>query len=452
MPKNGIKSIAESLACKKNMSLDEAEKYVEAFFELIDEALIPEKIIKIKGFGTFKLVDVRDRESVDVNTGERVVIDGHSKISFVPDNTLKELVNKPFSQFETVVLNDGVDFDKEDFDIPSPKLEEEQIEGPSVSERSESKESDEKKAEKNINPDLKPADSVAVRSGDANGLLDDRHIMTVTDSTSKISSDNPVEIIPEATVVTPHNDLSESQTVSEDKMKEDDGLADTVSEAMDTAEHSMDGDTCAESKIATSDSQSCVEDNSDYHDKNGEKHSFRFMMLFYVAAAIVALVLVFYGGYYLGGQKELSAEKPAGDISKSVTVKRQRVAKVKAVMSPGKTNDVNAVGDRNVSEQRKEMEGKEEKNSVANNDNDNVADLENARRMVETGAYTIEGLDQSIKVRAGQTMSSISKYYLGEGMECYIQVYNKKTRLKEGDIVNIPKLKLKKKAVNKKVS
>ena len=235
-------------------------------------------------------------------------------------------------------------------------------------------------------------------------------------------------------------------------MKEDDGLADTVSEAMDTAEHSMDGDTCAESKIAASDSQSCVEDNSDYHDKNGEKHSFRFMMLFYVAAAIVALVLVFYGGYYLGGQKELSAEKPAGDISKSVTVKRQRVAKVKAVMSPGKTNDVNAVGDRNVSEQRKEMEGKEEKNSVANNDNDNVADLENARRMVETGAYTIEGLDQSIKVRAGQTMSSISKYYLGEGMECYIQVYNKKTRLKEGDIVNIPKLKLKKKAVNKKVS
>ena len=154
----------------------------------------------------------------------------------------------------------------------------------------------------------------------------------------------------------------------------------------------------------------------------------------------------------MGGQKELSAEKPAGDITKSVTVKRQRVAKVKAVMSPGKTNDVNAVGDRNVSEQRKEIEGKEEKNSVANNDNDNVADLENARRMVETGAYTIEGLDQSIKVRAGQTMSSISKYYLGEGMECYIQVYNKKTRLKEGDIVNIPKLKLKKKAVNKKVS
>lgn len=116
MAKIGIKNIADALARKKNLSPDEAEKYVETFFSLINEALIPDKIVKIKGFGTFKLVDVRDRESVDVNTGERVVIDGHSKISFVPDNTLKELVNKPFSQFETVVLNDGVDFEKDNIE------------------------------------------------------------------------------------------------------------------------------------------------------------------------------------------------------------------------------------------------------------------------------------------------------------------------------------------------
>ncbi len=123
MGKVGIKNIAAVLAAKKNLSPEEAEKYVDAFFSLVNEALIPDKIVKIKGFGTFKLIDVRDRESVDVNTGERMVIDGHSKITFAPDNTLKELVNKPFSQFETVVLNDGVDFDKEMEEFAETEIE-----------------------------------------------------------------------------------------------------------------------------------------------------------------------------------------------------------------------------------------------------------------------------------------------------------------------------------------
>lgn len=112
MAKVLTKDIAKVLAEKKGLSYEEAEGYVNSFFSLVDDSLIPEKIVKIKGFGTFKLIDVRDRESVDVNTGERMVIDGHSKISFTPDSTFKDLVNKPFSQFETVVMNDSAEIER----------------------------------------------------------------------------------------------------------------------------------------------------------------------------------------------------------------------------------------------------------------------------------------------------------------------------------------------------
>ena len=105
-----MKDIASQLAKKKNIRISEAENYLDAFFAVIHDGLKTDKLVKIKGFGTFKLIEVRDRESVDVNTGERVLIDGHTKITFTPENSLKEMVNKPFSQFETVELNDGVEF------------------------------------------------------------------------------------------------------------------------------------------------------------------------------------------------------------------------------------------------------------------------------------------------------------------------------------------------------
>lgn len=101
-----------NLFCEKqNMNKKDAELFVRSLFELIEEALTTEKYVKVKGFGTFKLTEVDSRESINVNTGERIEIQGHTKISFTPDPTLKELINKPFSHFETVMLNDGVEFE-----------------------------------------------------------------------------------------------------------------------------------------------------------------------------------------------------------------------------------------------------------------------------------------------------------------------------------------------------
>ena len=96
---------------KQGMNKKDAEVFVRTMFELIEEALATEKYVKIKGFGTFKLTEVDSRESVNVNTGERIEIQGHTKISFTPDVTMKELINKPFSHFETVVLNEGVELE-----------------------------------------------------------------------------------------------------------------------------------------------------------------------------------------------------------------------------------------------------------------------------------------------------------------------------------------------------
>ena len=106
-----MSELADRLAEKAGISKRDAQAFLSAIIETIRDGVNNDKIVKIKGLGTFKVIDVDARESVNVNTGERVVIDGHQKLTFTPDSTMKELVNKPFSQFETVVLNEGVAFD-----------------------------------------------------------------------------------------------------------------------------------------------------------------------------------------------------------------------------------------------------------------------------------------------------------------------------------------------------
>ena len=104
-----LQDISERLALRENTSKKDAEAFSRAFFEVIEQGLTEDKFVKIKGFGTFKLVAVGERESIDVNTGERIQINGHSKVSFTPDTMLKDLVNRPFSHFQTVILNDETD-------------------------------------------------------------------------------------------------------------------------------------------------------------------------------------------------------------------------------------------------------------------------------------------------------------------------------------------------------
>ena len=123
MDKFTIQQLADILIRKNRLSENEAQAFVCAIFDVIKEGLEADRQVKIKGFGTFKIIDVDPRESVNVNTGERVLIGGHQKITFTPDSVMKEMVNRPFSQFETVILNDGVDFSDVEKEEPAPEAE-----------------------------------------------------------------------------------------------------------------------------------------------------------------------------------------------------------------------------------------------------------------------------------------------------------------------------------------
>ena len=121
MSKLNVFDISGVLMSKNGLDDKESRRFVKAMFDVIQECLDEDKVVKVKGLGTFKIIEVDDRESINVNTGERVLIEGHSKLTFTPDSVMKEIVNKPLSQFETVILNEGVDF-------PEPVVEEPAVE------------------------------------------------------------------------------------------------------------------------------------------------------------------------------------------------------------------------------------------------------------------------------------------------------------------------------------
>ena len=133
MSKLNIYDLCSVLTSKNGLDDKESHRFIKAMFDVIQEGLDEDKIVKVKGLGTFKIIEVDDRESINVNTGERVLIEGHSKLTFTPDSVMKEIVNKPFSQFETVILNEGVDF-------PEPAVEEPAVEDIIADEPAEDKE------------------------------------------------------------------------------------------------------------------------------------------------------------------------------------------------------------------------------------------------------------------------------------------------------------------------
>lgn len=188
MAKTALQLIADAVAKKHKITVKEAEKFVSAIFDVVNEGLKTDKLVKVKGLGTFKVQAVKPRESVNVNTGERVLIEGHEKVSFTPDATMKELVNKPFAQFETVVLNDGVDF----ADI-------------------ESKSDDEEKAEN--------TDEIVV-SAEEIADSDEEKAETKEEITAEIIDEKPAEEVPQPAVEIPMVAVEAKEEIAEEKEEE----------------------------------------------------------------------------------------------------------------------------------------------------------------------------------------------------------------------------------------
>ena len=429
-----IKDLARFLVEKHGIKLADAELFISLMTEIINEGVHRERQVKIKGLGTFKLTSVSSRESIDVNTGERIVIEGRDKLSFAPDNAMKELVNQPFSQFETVVVNDGVELEDE---------YKEQAEETAPAE--EKKEIVEEKAVEEIElPREEPVEPIVVVSEMS------AETMSVEE---KKQEDKVQETISETNV----SEVEQIETAQETIETASDNVAKAEEETPESSPEKED-----EPMVEETDSRE--NDNEDTENisivNTPRKSSYMkplvvgFVALFVVLIGTICFMFMklcqqneqIYNfkmevqtlqlellkkqystmkGYSKVMKPVAVAEKPAPVEKKSVPVAE------KATPVTGKSTSV-AEKPTSVAER-----------SVSSKEEDAYEALNKSDARVRTGAYCIVGVKQVVKVKRGQTLSSISRLYLGPGMECYIEVMNKNKELKEGDRVKIPELKRK---------
>ena len=401
-----MKDIARCLVDKHGLKVADAEHFIALMIDVINEGVQRERQVKIKGLGTFKLTSVSSRESVDVNTGERIVIEGRDKISFTPDNAMKELVNRPFSQFETVVVNEGVELEDE--------FDEQLEESTPVEEKTESVE--EKTVEKVDNRHEERVEAVAVVSelpAETVSVEEDIQENNVRDAVSKpvVSEVEKVEFV-QGTVETA------TDNVVEDKVE--------------TPETSSEKE--VEPVMGRTDMQEdTVQDTEDVATVN-TPHKSPYMKL--LVSSLVALFVVLVGTIcYLFMELYQRNDRIESLMTEVRTLQIELLKKdYSTLRGPSKVMKPVAVAEKPAPVVEKPVLSKEE---------NPYDELNNSDARVRTGAYRIVGVKQIVKVQAGQTLASISRQHLGPGMECYLEVMNKEKVLKKGDRVKIPELELK---------
>ena len=396
------------LAQKNGLSRKKNVQFVNELVDLINEVLKDEKLLKISGLGTFKVIDTKDRESVNVQTGDRFVIEGRNKITFTPDAAMRELVNRPFSQFETVVLNDGVDFS----DIPEEPADEEPIiEEPAP---------EEPIIETPIEP-IKPI--------------------------------KPIEPIVEQPIV--EQPIVE-QPIIEQPINDEPSITPLLDPENTETEENNNNET--------------TEDTIMEEEKSN--------VWKWLAALIICTAIGFAGGYYVGKRfapmKFIPVEKTEmiqGEFVDSTMIdsiyaedsmERARDAKIKARVDSitraheARNESIRVAKLKKASENTAKLDAAMAAKQAAQQSaapaapaaplpkGDNSQTVNNAKAMVSNGAYTIVGTQETITVKPGQNLKKISKFYLGDGMECYIQAYNGISEVTEGMKLKIPKLQVKK--------
>ena len=422
MSKLNLYDLCGVLVSKNGLEDKEARRFVQAMFDIIQEGLDEDKIVKVKGLGTFKIIDVDARESINVNTGGRVLIEGHSKLTFTPDSVMKEIVNKPFSQFETVVLNDGVDFPETQEEEGAPEAEE-SLANPAVDKKPEP--IDDKKPELIV--DKKPE------------LIVDKKPEPIVDKNPEPIVDKKPELVT----------VSETNTEVHAEVEADDASA-------------VESSTSVEPDVKVEFSPPVDEDGSETEEEE-ERGENSYRWLLYCATILLLVVAAAYGGY-LYGKYEMSEEIAHEQMLTDLKVAEETTQKAKWESVKDTTAQVvdatkiGAISTERIKHETKKEENVAEKTAAVEKDNEDVkkkqqetADdskkYEDKDARVRTGAYKIVGLDKTVKAKAGQTVEDIAKRNLGPGMSCYVEVYNDlkgTTLLKEGQTINIPKLQLKK--------
>lgn len=475
MSKNSLNGLADKLAEKSGLSQIEAELFIRKMFDVCHQGLAADKIVKMRWLGTFKVTSVKERESVDVNTGERIVIEGRDKISFTPDNILKEIVNKPFAQFETVIVNDGVDFesiDKKYEDSLEDEEQEESLEKPKpiieVVEPTETPLPDV------VSEETIQAEAVSSSEPTTSGVID------FLDVPENPSEDSCVVVVGEDSTIEPQTTVSQEVPTEEiSSSVSDDIQADSREENSNAEiEAETDAEIGADAKIeAETDAEIEADDEVEIR-----RRHFIIPKYVVIIASFTLLLLIGGLGWFAFNYGQMAAQRDHLElqlaqyktdknvVAKPANVKSQeqllqekarqdslRMAKANDAIKAAERADSlkSAAVDKEISVKNLKADEKSaelKKKSATDKKQDKaaehakvVSDKYDSDPRVRTGAYRIVGVDQVVTVGEHQTMATLSKRYLGPGMECYIEALNGTSTIKSGQKVKIPKLELKKK-------
>ena len=475
MSKNSLNGLADKLAEKSGLSQIEAELFIRKMFDVCHQGLAADKIVKMRWLGTFKVTSVKERESVDVNTGERIVIEGRDKLSFTPDNILKEIVNRPFAQFETVIVNDGVDFesiDKKYEDSLEDEEQEESLEKPKpiieVVEPTETPLPDV------VSEETTQAEAVSSSEPTTSGVID------FLDVPENPSEDSSVVVIGEDSTIEPQTTVSQEVPTEEiPSSVSDDIQADSREENSNAEiEAETDAEIGADAEIeAETDAEIGADDEVEIR-----RRHFIIPKYMVIIASFTLLLLIGGLGWFAFNYGQMAAQRDHLElqlaqyktdknvVAKPANVKSQeqllqekarqdslRMAKANDAIKAAERADSlkSAAVDKEMSVKNLKTDEKSaelKKKSATDKKRDKaaehakvVSDKYDSDPRVRTGAYRIVGVDQVVTVGEHQTMATLSKRYLGPGMECYIEALNGTSTIKSGQKVKIPKLELKKK-------
>ena len=476
MSKFSLNTLGKLLADKSGLSQVEAELFIRKMFDVCNQGLDADKQVKIKWLGTFKVQATKDRESINVNTGERFTIEGRDKLTFTPDNILKEIVNKPFAQFETVVVNDGVDFDEID-----EKFGEEQTED------APAQVIDFLDEEKTATPNPE----VVVIGSEKEKEAEDELAKQIAIEQAKLERLKQAQLEQERIQKEKLEKEKQEQERLEQERLEQERLEQERLEQKRLEQEKLEQERLEQEKLELAQQQQALKavvepavpasDESEEEEEEEEEpsNSHHIVIPRYLVVAVCLIVVALIGGmgwfafnygqmtaqrdhlamqlnqYHQASAKKVPAKPAAAPLSQEQKLRQKamedsiRMAKTAEAVKLAENSDEESASAEKAkqTEAKAKAEAKEKaKDKAEEKATSKIASSQYDKdARVRTGAYRIIGVAQTVTVGAGQTLEQISTRYLGTGMECYVEALNGTSTVKAGQKIKIPKLELKKK-------
>ena len=472
MSKFSLNTLGKLLADKSGLSQVEAELFIRKMFDVCNQGLDADKQVKIKWLGTFKVQATKDRESINVNTGERFTIEGRDKLTFTPDNILKEIVNKPFAQFETVVVNDGVDFDEIDEkfgeeqteDVPAQVLDFLDEEKTATPNPEVVVIGSEKEKEKEDEDEL--AKQIAIEQAKLERLkqaqLEQERIQKEKQEQERLEQERLEQERLEQEKL--EQKRLEQERLEQERLEQ---------EKLELAQQQQALKAVVEPAVPASD------ESEEEEEEEESSNSHHIVIPRYLVVAVCLIVVALIGGmgwfafnygqmtaqrdhlamqlnlYHQAPAKKVPAKPAAAPLSQEQKLHQKamedsiRMAKTAEAVKLAENSDEESANAEKAkqAEAKAKAEAKEKaKDKAEEKATSKIASSQYDKdARVRTGAYRIIGVAQTVTVGAGQTLEQISTRYLGSGMECYVEALNGTSTVKAGQKIKIPKLELKKK-------